>query len=124
MDKENVIETPNEVKQMIAEPASRPEVPHLTELELAQIRVMQQTQAKKQQAAEFNWFCKQVEKPKKQVRDLTVNEEGKVIRRETPVSAPVDRGNVRKGTLRNKKCSCGSGLKYKMCCLRTKHGES
>jgi uncharacterized protein YecA (UPF0149 family) len=110
MKNEETIETPNEVQ----------EAPHLTEQEIAILSKMQQMRARQQSLlqtrAEYINFCKMSKKPQKFNTPKKFDEEGDVVEHEG-YSAPVSRGNLGKGTLRNKKCSCGSGKKFKLCCL-------
>jgi uncharacterized protein YecA (UPF0149 family) len=91
-------------------------VPHLTEAEIAAVRQMQKQNNVMQNHAEFCYFRKMVRKPKKFNQPKTFNEKGEIVVCEGR-PAPVSKGNLGKGTLRNKKCSCGSGKKFKKCCL-------
>jgi len=96
------------------------EAPHLTEEEITQMseykRKMGQLERDVRTRSEWNQFQKLTNKPNKSNFPLTFDENGKVIRNENPKEAPILNGNIHKGTLRNKKCSCGSGKKYKNCC--------
>lgn len=110
MDKpENSIQTPNEVKSS----------EHLTESEIAYIRKMNQFQNKVKNHSEWCMFQRLPNKPKSINKPLALTEDGKVIE-VLGKEAPIKSGNIKKGSLRNKKCSCGSGKKYKKCCLLKK----
>lgn len=106
---DNVIQTPNEIAQP-------PEAPHLTEAEMKQIRIIQQFREKMNRRMEWNMFQRIAVKPEKYSKPTTFNENGEVVVCEGK-QAPISSGNLQKGTLRNKKCSCGSGKKFKKCCL-------
>jgi hypothetical protein len=112
---EDVIKTPN---QTIQPPK---DAPHLTEKELSLIGQMQKLRTKAQQHAEWLMFQRVADKPRRITKPLTFNDKGEVVVCDGKES-PVGNGNIRKGTLRNKKCSCGSGKKYKRCCLNKKNG--
>jgi len=108
------ISTPNEVK--------KEEAPHLTEAEIEQFQRMSRLERSLRNLADWNHFQKVEKKPRRTNKPLKFNEAGRVVENPLPNEAPFAKGNVTKGTLRNKKCSCGSGKKYKICCLRSKYG--
>lgn len=101
---ETAISTPNEA------------TPHLTEAEIAAAREMSRQQNILQNHSEFCYFRKMAQKPQKQNRPMTFNDKGEVVEHDGYPS-PINKGNPTKGSLRNKKCSCGSGKRYKQCCL-------
>ena len=91
------------------------ESPHLTEEEMKKFEDASKLETYMRTRAEYNSFHKMYEKPSKTNFPLTFDENGNVVRNKNPKEAPISKGNIHKGTLRNKKCSCGSGLKYKYC---------
>ena len=108
----DTIETPNQVVTQPEKYAG----PHLSEKELSLISQMQKLRTKAEQHFEWLGFQRIEKKPKRISKALTFNEQGEVVVCD-PKVAPIEKGNLTKGTLRNKKCSCGSGRKYKKCCL-------
>lgn len=114
MADENVISTPNEVK--------KDEAPHLTDAEIEAFHKSSRLQQMMNNRMELSAFNRMDTKPDKVLKPLKFNDQGKVSVNYEPKLAPVTKGNLRKGTLRNKKCSCGSGKKFKKCCLNSKIG--
>ena len=99
------------------------ESPHLTEEEMKKFEDVSKLETYFKTKTEYNHFIKMDDKPKKTNHPLTFDENGKVIKNNNPKKAPISKGNIHKGTLRNKKCSCGSGLKYKNCTCWNKFEE-
>jgi uncharacterized protein YecA (UPF0149 family) len=92
------------------------ESPHLTNEEIGQFENVSKLERMYKTRNEWNSFLKSSKKPSKENHPMMSGENGKVVRSMFPKEAPISKGNPTKGTLRNKKCSCGSGKKYKNCC--------
>ena len=100
------------------ESATEEITPHLTEQELEQFHKISRRKNKQINSHEWYRFLNMQRKGKRFNKPLMITEDGTITERVNQIPAPISQGNLRKGTLRNKKCSCGSGKKFKFCCLR------